>query len=305
MWLRAGSPIPTSARTCARHTRPAREYLDSTAALVRTGLARNRAVAVLAHAVSPSAMVLWLQEATPGFSAARTSGQVQVASFEQMYLGNGALFDTEHAIEQFLSAGRAARGQGFDGLLAIADMGWSRRVHTGVEPLLAYEAAINRVFPSGNLAGVCQYDRALFDARDLAAICAAHPLAPEQPELRYTLDGDPPVLTLAGGVDDRTVPALNALLAVAAHQPHHVTIDISAVTFDSAAMAAAVAVSNVAAARAKRATTVRAAPRLARLLKMIGADDLAGLSITVVSGEGMERGSDTAETSDHWHADPR
>ena len=290
------------AHVCAPHT-STREYLDSTAALVRTGLARNRAVAVLTHAVSPSAMVLWLQQAMPDFSGARTSGQVQVASFEQMYLGEGALFDTEHAIEQFLSAGRAARGQGFDGLLAIADMGWSRRVHAAVEPLLAYEAAINRVFPSGNLAGVCQYDRALFDARDLAAICAAHPLAPEQPELRYTLDGNPPVLTLTGGVDDRTVPALKALLVLAAHQPHHVTIDIAAVTFDGSAMAAAVSVSNVAAARAEHATTVVAAPRLARLLKMIGADDLAGLSITVVSGERTEPGGDTADASGHWHAD--
>ncbi|MEY9930498.1 hypothetical protein ABH926_005145 [Catenulispora sp. GP43] len=115
-------------------------------------------------------------------------------------------------------------------------------------------------------------DRAEFDIEHWRAdMCAAHPSAPAQPESRYRLD---------------------------------VTIDISAVTFDGSAMAAAVAVSNVTAARAEHATTVLAAPRLARLLRMIGADDLAGLSITVVSGERTEPGGDTADASGRWHADP-
>lgn len=82
----------------------------------------------------------------------------------------------------------------------------------------------------------------------------------------------------------------------------HVTSDIAAVIFDGSAMAAAVAVPNLAAARAKRATTVVAAPP-ARLLKMIGADDLAGSAFTVVSGERIEPGGDTADPSGHWHAD--
>jgi anti-anti-sigma regulatory factor len=272
------------AHVCAPHA-SVREYLDSTAALVRAALARGRASAVLTHTVSPQVMEMWLEQATPGFAAATGSGQLQVASFEQMYLHDGGAFDTEHAIEQFLAAGSAARAGGFDGLLAIADMAWSRQVHAGVEPLLAYEAAINRVFPSGNLAGICQYDRALFGAQDLAAICAIHPLAPDQPELHYELDGTPPVLTLTGGVDSRTIPALNAILALAAEHSGQMTIDISGVALSDSTMAAAVALANAAAARSQHATTVVAVPRIARLLNMIGADGRAGSSLTVVADE--------------------
>jgi anti-anti-sigma regulatory factor len=137
----------------------------------------------------------------------------------------------------------------------------------------------------------------LFGAQDLAALCAAHPLAPEQPELHFTFAGEPPVLALTGGVDSRTVPALTAVLHLAAEQPGHVTIDIAAVAFDGSAMAAAVALSNVAAARAGHTTTIIAAARPARLLKMLGADDFAGLTITVVAEKGMERGGETANTT--------
>jgi hypothetical protein len=258
------------------------EQLRSTARCVHAALARHRKVLVFTQTCSPSAMHAWLDDRVPGYAQAATAGQAEVTACERVHLAGGR-FDPERTMAAFGTAVAAAESAGYAGALVIVDMAWALRQVPGTERLLQFEAAANSVFADRRMAAICQYDRNLFDVATLTAACVAHPMTPGQSELRFHRTGDPCGMRLAGRVDDTNRAAFAALLDALADIPDDVTID--ARELRAIDVAAGYLIAQCAAARLGHRTEILADDVVARTLRMLGAQQLTPLTISVPVGE--------------------
>ncbi|XVU30048.1 MEDS domain-containing protein [Actinoplanes sp. CA-054009] len=147
------------------------------------------------------------------------TGQLVAETPEGGYLAGGS-FDARATIDHFRSEKQKARNEGYMGLRVVGDMSWASRGVPGAESLDWYEARINEVFVDGFVAGVCAYDRRLFDPLTLRRLALAHPgaagpLLPFDPasSLRCRRTTDPLGLKLTGEADMSNRLALESVLA--------------------------------------------------------------------------------------------
>ena len=250
------------------------EQLSSTVDFVRSGMARSRSVVVFTHTIERAAMSAWLESQVDGFAEAVTRGSADVVPCSEVHLADGR-FDPERTMGGFASAATAAEAAGLNGILVVVDMAWALRQLPGTERLLQYEAAANAVFADRRMAAVCQYDRRLFGASVPRRACAAHPLTPDQSELRF--DRTHHGLRVWGTVDDTNLDAFAGLLRSLADVRADVTVDAAGLY--AADVSAACLIADCATARPGRRTVVTAGLSLGRFLTLIGAEKLTGLTV--------------------------
>jgi anti-anti-sigma regulatory factor len=82
--------------------------------------------------------------------------------------------DPEAVIATLQADRIAARRDGYDALCGAAEMSWTLTRSSDADALVEYEREVSRVFRTADIAGLCQYDRRLFDPDALERLVAAH-----------------------------------------------------------------------------------------------------------------------------------
>jgi hypothetical protein len=255
--------------------------LSFTAGFVANGIRRHHRVVLITHALAPADLHALLAPRVPAFAAAVDAGQVLVLPATAAQLLGGS-FDPDRMVTDFDVLIARTRQDGYAGLWVSADMSWATPDVPGVERLFDFEAASSARLVGGPVAAVCQYDRRLFDAAFVDQACARHPLTPGQAPLRFAANAGPGVLVMSGEADLTNREALAAVLDPLAGMEDDVTVDAAAVRFADAGAAQLLA--RLAWRRAGRRTEIRCSPAIDRLLRAIGADNVAQVTIEATYG---------------------
>ncbi|MFF5077995.1 MEDS domain-containing protein [Actinoplanes sp. NPDC000266] len=191
--------------------------LDAVVDVLASGLRSRQKVCYLGP--DPHRVVDGLAERNGAARNALATGQLVAETPEGSYLSGGS-FDAEATVEHFLAEKEKARAEGYQGLRVVGDMSWASRGVPGAESLDWYEARINEVFVDGFVAGVCAYDRRIFDPLTLRRLTLAHPgaagpLLPFDPasSLRCRRTTEPFGMKLTGEADMSNRFALESVLA--------------------------------------------------------------------------------------------
>jgi len=227
--------------------------------------------------------------------------QLRVVDARPVYLAAGG-FDPVRAIDTLIGEVVQARQDHWNGLCSIVDMAWSCQPAPGSEYLDWYEAQINRVVVGGQALRVCLYDRRRFSPTALERIASTHPTRSDDPvPLMRLRRGDPPVgLRIAGESDlsNRRALAcvLGSLLDDLPVDGRPVAIDLAGLTFADCATASLLLRTSVAAAPTGL-RLVGCSPAVARLLKRLGAERVAGLTVEESTGTDISRSWPTRSTA--------
>lgn len=275
--------------------------LDPTTRFVGTGVAAGEKVLCFVDELDPDELIRRLTRQGIDASAAISPGQVQVRTADESSLATG-WFRPEEVLDGWRVELQRVREQGFTKLRVIADMSWAFRPArvSGAERLAWYEAQANRVFAGGDATVVCLYDRRLVAADELDRIAMAHhgstldaATGDPWPQLRLQHTADPRGLRIIGEADLATREALVAVFAglakdVAADD-RPITVDVSELSFaDGAAAQALVSAARTAPAGMR---VVGASTTLAKLISLVGGDDVPGLSVQLTDLDDDANGS--------------
>jgi anti-anti-sigma regulatory factor len=262
--------------------------LDVIAAFLRAGLTHRHKVV---YCGPDAGAVLTAMRATGvDTTGLLYSGQLRATTAEASYLSAGH-FDAETTVKQWQAESAQSRAEGYAGIRVVGDMNWAHRSISGGEQLEGYERRINTVFTEGYVAGVCLYDRRLFDPLDLRRISAAHPGAvasgwPFDPAiaLRIRAVREPYGLRLTGEADRSNRDALATVierLFDSLDGDRLVTVDVAGLRFADAAVARLFV--HAAAGGPGRLHLTGCAPVLRRLLDFHGADRVPGLTVDLAT----------------------
>lgn len=259
------------------------DRLHGLAAYISAGLRDGDRILYFGPGVEPLSAALAGLGVDTG--AARTRGQLRMATPEESYLASGC-FDAEATMAGWRTESARARADGYRGLRAIGDMSWAARPVPGGERLPWYEAQVNRVFADGDAMAICLYDRRLFPETDLRRICWSHPTTVDTdtdtaPALRAVRTSDPPGVRLEGEADLSNRHALRAVMEHLVDDTPatdgSLTVDISRLRFADAA--AVRILMHTAATEAHRLRVVGCSPAMRRLLAFNGAEAVSGLTV--------------------------
>ncbi|HEX4814333.1 MAG TPA: MEDS domain-containing protein [Nonomuraea sp.] len=245
-----------------------RERMTATRVFTVNGLRRRAKVVIITHADSPERTRAWLAPLVPGFADAESAGQVEIHACADTHFTDGCL-DPERLLGGLADAMARARRHGQHGVYALIDASWGVRDAPGQA---AFEAAANELFGERWLAAVCQYDRGLFPREAIDRAAAVHPISPEQALLRFANTCSPAGLRVWGDIDLTNRQAFASVLAPLEKEPGRVVIDASALDFIDAGSARLL--SATARARPAGATVVVCGEAVARVLRMIRADEV-------------------------------
>jgi anti-anti-sigma regulatory factor len=258
------------------------ELFDLTAAFVRDGLAGGL-------------KVMWLSDATPDRATAElarrgiavdkalASGQLAAVGYEGRLLA-GRVFSAEEALTWLTREMTASADQG---LRLAVDMSWALRPVTGVEQLPEFEEKVAAAVAGTTTAVLCQYDRDRFDPVTLASVAGFHTRSVAAATyhadvmLRICRQYAPPGIRLAGELDYQAGEALALALTEAMRLDGDVTVNMVPLAFIDATCARMI----LDAARgltAPRQMILRSRPSLAARFVLLGAADIAGVSLVSV-----------------------
>jgi anti-anti-sigma regulatory factor len=258
------------------------ELFDLTAAFVRDGLAGGL-------------KVMWLSDATPDRATAElarrgiavdkalASGQLAAVGYEGRLLA-GRVFSAEEALTWLTREMTASADQG---LRLAVDMSWALRPVTGVEQLPEFEEKVAAAVAGTTTAVLCQYDRDRFDPVTLASVAGFHTRSVAAATyhadvmLRICRQYAPPGIRLAGELDYQASEALALALTEAMRLDGDVTVNMVPLAFIDATCARMI----LDAARgltAPRQMILRSRPSLAARFVLLGAADIAGVSLVSV-----------------------
>ncbi|MEV5496350.1 MEDS domain-containing protein [Nonomuraea fuscirosea] len=245
-----------------------RERMTAAQEFTQNGLRRRTRVVLITHADSPERTRAWLAPLVPGFADAEHAGRIEILACADTYFTGGSL-DLQRVHAKLTGAHDRAREHGQHGVYALIDASWGVGDARGQA---AFEAATNELFGERWLAAVCQYDRRLFprDALDRAA--SVHPISPEQALLRFANTCSPPGLRVWGDIDLTNRPAFASLLARLEHEPGEVVVDATGLDFIDAGSAQLLTVTAL--ARPYGSTSVVCGASVARVLRLIRADEV-------------------------------
>ncbi|MEU4224467.1 MEDS domain-containing protein [Nonomuraea sp. NPDC026600] len=238
-----------------------RERMAATRAFTVNGLRRHTKVVIITHTDTPARTREWLAPLVPGLAAAEAAGQVEIKSCGDT--------DSRWLLGELVAAGEQAREHGHRGVYALVDAAWGVRDAVGLE---GFEAAANALFGERWLAAVCQYDRGLFSAEAANRAAAIHPIAPGQALLRFANLCPQPGLRLSGDVDITNRQAFASVLTQLEAVTAEVVIDATGLDFIDAGSAQLLAVTAL--ARTGHRTVVVCRGTVARMLRLIRADEV-------------------------------
>lgn len=248
-----------------------RERMTATRLFTMNGLRRRTKVMIITHADSPERTRDWLAPLVPGFADAESAGQVEILACADTHFTDGCL-DPARVLCRLTEANDRARKHGQHGVYALVDASWGVRDAHGQA---AFEAAANEVFGERWLAAVCQYDRGLFPREAIDRAASVHPISPEQALLRFANTCSPPGLRVWGDIDLTNRQAFASVLAPLEKEPGEVVIDASQLDFIDAGSAQLLAA--MAMARPEGSTVVVCGEIVARVLRLIRADEFLAL----------------------------
>ncbi|MFI6923834.1 MEDS domain-containing protein [Nonomuraea spiralis] len=244
-----------------------RQRMAATRLFTLNGLRRRTKVLIITHAETPERTRGWLAPLVPGFDDAEAAGQVEILACADAHLTGGAL-DPDRVLHGLADAHHRARRHGQHGVYALIDASWGAR---DARAQAAFEAAANELFGERWLAAVCQYDRGLFPLDAIERATAVHPIAPEQALMRFANTSSPPGLRVWGDLDLTNRPAFASVLARLEKEPGQIVIDASQLGFIDAGSAQLLTFT--AAARPYGSTSVVCAEPVARVLRLVRADE--------------------------------
>ncbi|MEV6598836.1 MEDS domain-containing protein [Actinoplanes sp. NPDC051346] len=243
------------------------------AAFTAAGLDAGHRVMVFTPTSTVDAMTGWLRRHHRASTRALDTGQLQIHSPDDVHLAGGC-FEPDRMMTGFAHATEQAHADGYPGLRVTVDMSWALQPVPGVEHLFDFEAKANRLFLDHRLAAVCAYDERRFSPAAINQACAAHPSTPGMATMRFTRPPRPG-LNLSGEIDIGNRQALDGLLTTLPYAD--TTLDLTGVTFIDAGGAGALL--HFAQARGDRTTTIVAGPKVVRLLNLLDAATVAGLTV--------------------------
>jgi anti-anti-sigma regulatory factor len=214
------------------------------------------------------------------------SGQLAAAETEGRLL-SGQSFSAGQAMAWLDGQMTAGRREGFPGLRVAVDMSWALRPVTGAEQLPDFEQAVAAALAGTAVSVLCQYDRARFDPVTLATVAAFHTCSVAaatyhaDATVRICRQYAPPGIRLAGDLDYRREEPLALALAEAIRIGGDITVNMAGLAFIDGSCARMI----VDAARglaAPRAVVLRCRPGIASRFVLLGAEDIAGVSLVIV-----------------------
>jgi anti-anti-sigma regulatory factor len=237
------------------------------------GLARGERIIYYAGRTSPAEIGSWLAGAGVDIGRVVDEGRLKIRRFEP------DVVITTLGVEV-----RRTRDAGYPGLRISSEMTSDLRPVADEQALIEYESRLARVFDSGELAAICQYDRRLFDQAAVTGMIASHPRVVQidplhdDHRLRITPTFDPRGLRVAGAVDLTTSGALASTLRLAANWPgQDLHIDLSELEFIDVAGVRAIVRAAAVLGPGRHLVVEHLAPSLRRVFGIIGWDRAPGL----------------------------
>jgi anti-anti-sigma factor len=250
------------------------ERLDLLAAFVAAGLTRGDKVICYSDDVED--LRDQLQD--------RTNSAVRVERTDRLWDGDAGP-DAKRMVERL-----AEELDGAAGLRITSDMCWAARPQANAEQLLAFESEVGRLFATGRLTAICEYDRESFDPVTLAYAARVHgrtvaaAVYHEDPVVRICRQHVPPGVRVAGELDHSRAGALGDALAEAVRLDRDVHLNLNQLRFLDAG-AAAVILRTAAGLPASRRMVVVCPEPIERTLTVAGAADVATLRMLVRHAE--------------------
>jgi hypothetical protein len=253
-------------------------------AFAADGLRAGHKMLFLTDDPTPPALARHLTRTLPEAETAQAGDQIRVLPSRASYLPGGA-FRPDELLDTLAAEISLSQRQGYRGLRVNSDLTWAGRHVPDGDALADYETRVNALFVGGQVLAVCHYDPCRFDTETWWRLLAAHPSAVTSDaatvlsELRCVRSVDPPGMRIAGEADLANSAALPSLLTTIQTLPGRCHIDASGLRFaDARAVDSLV---NVARARHPAPTTIVCSPHLGRMLDLLGADTVPGLTVTM------------------------
>lgn len=136
----------------------------------RQALRRGERFLYLAHGSDERTICAHLEEEGIDAGAGIALGQIQIRPFA---VDRGPL-DPEALVAALQSHRRDALGDGYRALCVASEMTWALARADEIDAVARYERAVDRVFASGEVSGICQYDRRRFEPDLLGQLVARH-----------------------------------------------------------------------------------------------------------------------------------
>jgi anti-anti-sigma regulatory factor len=261
------------------------DLFDLTAAFVRDGLAGGLKVVWVTEAGPQRATSELARRGIP-VDLALASGQMTVAECEGCLL-SGQEFRAGQAMRWLRGQMAASQRGGFGGLRVAVDMNWALRPVSGVEELPEFEEGVAAALAGTTASVLCQYDRERFDPVTLATVVPFHTRSVAAATyyagalLRICRQYAPPGIRVAGEIDYRREEPLSLALAEAIRLEGDITVNLTGLTFIDGPCARMI----LDAARglaASRSVELRCHPAITDTFVLLGARDVAGVSLVSV-----------------------
>jgi hypothetical protein len=184
----------------------------------RQALRRGERFLYLALSSGETRIRAYLEQEGIDVEAAVAVGEIEIRRIEH----DRGRIDPDAIIAALQGDRHAALRNGYSALCAAAEMSWAYTRPAETDAVVRYEHAVNRVFVTADVAGICQYDRRLVPADVLERLVATHefrlwtgPQLTTTARRRLTIsEHDDGVIALAGALDIDSSAYLAARLAV-------------------------------------------------------------------------------------------
>jgi anti-anti-sigma regulatory factor len=261
------------------------ERLDLVAAFVRDGLRSGQKVLCVTDTTPQATLNTQLADRGLPVDDATGSGQMSVLTSGETYLADGA-FAADRMIDLVTGEIRQARRDGFAGLWITSDMCWALRPVAGVADLMSWESRMTALLADNRATAVCQYDRQCFDTVTLASVAEQHAVAlaaatyHDDALLRICRQYQPPGVRVSGEIDYRAIEPLTRALTEALALDDHMDANLTGLSFTDGSAAGALTQA-AASLRPGQRMTVRCQGQAGKLLRILGLDELAGVTMVV------------------------
>jgi len=169
----AGSDLTCPCHVCALYSSTEEQY-DALLPFLREGLDAGERVLTFVDASERADRIERLRRAGIDVDAAQRNGQLEIATWQEIYLPDGR-FDAERMLSFVQESINTGLQRGFPRSRIWANMEWALTGAPGVEQLAIYESRLNFFLPLYGDAAVCAYDATRFPASVLEDVVRGHP----------------------------------------------------------------------------------------------------------------------------------